>query len=314
MKNNNNNSFSIKARILIWFQKGVIRTKYDDLVIGGIVLFLFVFFSGYITTFMPLSNSNTNKLALDSQIEFNKIIIPVILGINISIVTIYMSAIRVKLKETEKRRAELIIPRIDLEYLSLIKDALKELPDRLDGISEGIDNIRRILGEKGFKQKLEQDLQEYYNRQKAIISINKGLENEGDINGLNSTIRAVTDFALGNDSSFHSKDTFIKNMYAYITAWLVCSISNNQNMANRNSLPIDSIFYQDPKRKSLYIKAINDFADRLNYEPASNFFKNRESVKITQDYLAELVYLINNKTIEPQQVYVIHGSASDINS
>ena len=100
-------------------------------------------------------------------------------------------------------------------------------------------------------------------------------------------------------------------MYTYITAWLVCSITYNLNIDNKNSLPIDSIFYQNPTKKKLYIKAISDLIDRFNSNPAKKFFKTEESVQVIQKYLNELVYLIGQKTEKIQQDHV--GNKQNLN-
>jgi hypothetical protein len=290
------NSF---VNLLVWWKIAVAKLNYDYLVFQGIVLFLFVFASAFLPSpnLLPLSKNDTNTN--EESIERNKILIPVIWGIELSLVTLYLSAVGTKLKYSEEQRIILSVPNQDLEYLSLINSALGEMPDRLDGISDEIDNLRRTHGESRFLEILKENVNDYRIRQDALNAIFKGLENHKDINGLHSTIVAATIEAIGEDGDKNSYLLFLKCMYAYISAWLVCSIDNKRNIKNDNCYPIDSIFYQDQDRKYLYIKAINDFSDRLNYKPPRDFFINNASISLVQSYLKDLVALISQKEVKP---------------
>lgn len=285
--------------LLVWWKIVVGKLNYDYLVFQGIFLFLFVFASAFLPSpnLLPLSKNDTN--INEESIERNKILIPVIWGIELSLVTLYLSAIGTKLKYSEEQRIILLVPNQDLEYLSLINYALGEMPDRLDGISDEIDNLRRNYGESRFLAILKENVNDYRIRQDALNAISKGLENHKDINGLHSTIVAATIETIGENCDEESYLLFLKCMYAYITAWLVCSIDNKRNIKNNNCYPIDSIFYQDQGRKYLYVKAINEFSDRLKYKPIREFFTNNDSIILAQYYLKDLVTIISQKDVKP---------------
>jgi hypothetical protein len=313
----NKNSSSVWEKRFDWFQRRIIANNLSGLVMGltGTCLFLIVFVSGYFASSIPLTTSIKARETSEQEVESNKLLIGGVYALNsllvvayISSLTAYIASSNEKIKESNKNHLVFSIPQSDLEYLSLIRDALKLFPNRYDGLSNVIIEMSFSLGKKEFEEKLDEDLNNFRIRQEALTGLTQGLRDETDPDGLNSTIVAASDFALGNNASIKDKDQFYKCMYAYISAWLTCSISYNLNKTNQNSLPIDSIFYQDSKHKDLYIKAIRDMIDRFNFQPANIFFNSDKSVKIIQDYLTELVDLINDKPAEPEQSYVIKGT------
>ena len=258
-----------------------------------------VFCSTYFisSNFIVLDNSNGNN---QHDVERNKLLIPFVWGMEVTWITLYLTSIMTKLKESEQKSILGSIPQGDLEYLSLIKDALESMPDRLDGISDEIDSIRREKGESGFLEILKKSVTDYKIRQNALSAISKGLENVEDPDGLNSTLRTVIDETIGKNCPYDSKILFYRCMYAYITAWLVCSIHNNQNGIDKGFLPIDSIFYQDPNRKYLYIETIEKFSERLEFNPSAQFFKTKEILSLVQEYLKYLVTLISRQNPTPK--------------
>jgi len=301
-----NNLLHIVKDSLNWIRNKAKGISPDVLAFEGIVLFISVFINASLPSYMPQAASNDitlapqNQLQLNRQAELNKNIFNGYVALNILLVGAYISTINLKVKQSDSESKITSIPTKDLEYLSLIQSALEKMPDRLDGISNEIDALRRIHGESGFLELLNECVNDYKVRQDALTALFKGLENVSDIGGLRSTIKTSIRETIGKDCDDDSKDLFYRCMYAYIRAWLVCSIDNKQNIANRNFLPIDSIFYQDPNRKDMYIKAINIFSNKLNHNPSAKFFDNKETVSIVQTYLKDLVELISQQDTKPK--------------
>jgi hypothetical protein len=308
----NNKFFSVVKDGLNWFRNIAKGMSPDLLVFEGIALFISVFINASLPSYMPQAASNETtltpekQLQLNRQAELNKNIFNGYVALNIVLVGAYISAINIKLKQSDSDSKIASIPTKDLEYLSLIQSALEKMPDRLDGISNEIDTLRRTYGECGFLELLNECVNDYKLRQDALSALSKGLEKVADKESvqskesLRSAIRTSITAIIGKDCDKDSTDLFYRCMYAYITAWLVCSIDNKQNIKNRNFLPIDSIFYQDPDRKKLYIEAIKNFSDRLKYYPSAKFFPTKEILSIVQEYLKDLVELIDSQSAKPK--------------
>ncbi|MBW4518667.1 MAG: hypothetical protein KME16_02905 [Scytolyngbya sp. HA4215-MV1] len=314
----NQQSFTFDG-LKCWWKGIVKKVSPDALTMIGIILFLFVGWSSYFTGRLSLATTDSNNSSATNSAEHNKLLIPFIWSLDLLFISLYLTAISTRIKEDKGKVVKLdaemdeaeTVPQMDIEYLSLMKHSLNNLPNRLNGIHTKIDKMRRDLGEREFKKKLEEKYSDYLARQEAVGGINQGLADENNPLGLLATIRAACDFALeGAPNNQKFEDVFSKCVYAYVRAWLTCSIHYGRSVDNKNSLPIDSIFYQDPyqdpRRKDLYIKAIQNLSERFEHEPVDIFLKTPRSRKIAIKYLGDLIKLI--REISPQPISTSYQS------
>lgn len=212
--------FPIIKNLLNWFKGKSKAMSPDLLVLSGIPLFAFVFTHGSLPAYMPQSartDSNPEiQLKLNKEAELNKNIYNGLFALNITLVAAYFSIINLKLKESDSKSTIISIPTKDLEYLSLIQSALEKMPDRLDGISNEIDTLRRIHGESGFLELLHACVNDYKLRQDALSALSKGLENVEDKESienkesLRSSIRTSITEIVGKDCDKDSTDLFYR--------------------------------------------------------------------------------------------------------
>ena len=284
--------------LLNWWRNKVLSSPPKFLIFQGILLFLGVFLSALLPSpkLFPLS-TNDNPNVTESIVERNKFLVPSIWAVEVSLITLYLTSINTKLVESEKNRVVISVPSGDLEYVSLIHNALNVFPDRVDRISKELNTMISNCGLNSLKEQVSQIRLNSSAQEDFIVGLKKGLAEPEDIEGLTNVIRTAIDSTLGENDK--SRELFYKCMYAYVTAWLACSIKYNKKM------PIDPIFYQDPSRKDLYIKAIEDLIHRFHYETASKFF-TPESVEMILKYLNDLVTIINQQPVVPDEAYIIN--------
>lgn len=285
-----------------WWRSKAASFSAESLVIAGFALFIWIGVTGYLTGRMLLAAPSDNTDATSNQhkisttpndMEHNKLVIPFLWGIGTLLALPYLAAINERIKESDKKKPiEITVDRKDAEYVASLKNSLDELPNRFDIYDEGLWTWRRA-GEKEFKDGLDELFHDFITRQEAIGGLNEGLEHDvKDPLGIMSTIRTACDVGMKrnpNDPVTEEVELFYKCVYAYIRAWLVCSIQYN------TPLPINSIFDRDPNRREMYENAIRDFSDRFNYEPTDKFLKTPRSRKVVQEYLGKLVTLIQNE-------------------
>jgi hypothetical protein len=295
-----------------WWQRKAASFTPEFLVLAGIALFLWIGLTAYLTGRMPLApndnisaTSNQNKTSTtpnNNDIEHNKLLIPFLWSIGSLLAASYLSAIKERIKASEEQHTKVqwqVSPN-DLEYLSLMKHSFDDLPDKFYGLSESIDELRRKLGEIEFKKILEERFKESLARQEAVGGLNEGLEyDEKDPESFVAAIRAACDEALGESlNDREATERFYKCMYAYIRAWLVCSIQYGRSIRYDNNLPIDSIFYQDPHRKEEYLTALKSLRRKFSRKPTDKFLKTPRSRGVVDKYLEELITLIDRKNPE----------------
>lgn len=295
-----------------WWSIKTAQLKIEFLILAGILLFLLIAFSSYSMGRMALAPADPNKIADVSQEEHNKQIIPVLSGICITLATLYLSAIHIRIKESEKNRllVTILVPQTDLEYLALMTDSLNDIPDKISGLDKNIQSISGEMGKRRFEEFLAESKTDYLNRQQAVAELNQALEsNLRSPLGFLSMLRTACDTVLNQNGvkDIFTQETFRKCIYAYIRAWLVCSIQHNRTRKNKNSLRIDSIFYQDPNIenpniKNMYQQAITELIDRLGHKPADKIFRSKTSRTIIKQYLGELIQLIEDMKPEKTQL------------
>lgn len=266
----------------------------EFLVLAGFVLFFWVGIGTYLTGRLPLASSQTDPSALNA-IEHNKLAISFIWGLGSLLVIPYLAAIDARIKESEKKRitVSIQIPQTDLEYLSSVKHSLKQLPNQFNELDKSIDDLRRNVGENQFKQTLDSTFEEFTIRQEAVGGLCEGLRlEESDRTSIAAMIRGACDDTLPEHYSYDEVVRFRKCMYAYVRAWLVCSIQYG------TFLPINSIFYQDPSSKEYYLSAIENLRNRFTSRPIDKFLKTAKSRGMVDRYMGKLAELVSQAEFE----------------
>ncbi|MBD2770647.1 hypothetical protein [Iningainema tapete] len=296
-----------------WWRLKAASFSPELLVVMGIILFVFIGLIAYATGRMHLATSAQNNASAINGVEHNKLAIPFLWSIGSALVTLYLTVIDARIKKKQHTTEQGQVSQNDsdyhVEYFSLMTHSLGDQPDRLDGLNESIDRLRRQLGENKFKETLNEKSTEFLARLKAAGELNEGLEyDEKDPESFVAAIRAACDEALCESvPNKIATELFYNCMYAYIRAWLVCSIHYGRSTQYSNSLPIDSIFYQDPNRKQKYVIALKSLKRKFSRQPTDKFLKTKESRKVVDKYMTELITLIEQKN--PKEVQHLNRHA-----
>lgn len=197
-----------------------------------------------------------------------------------------------KEKQLLERTPEALREKQELEFLSILQDVLRsidniEFNDLCSSISQ---ELRSSIS--SFRKKLKEHTSYVVASQKAVEALSN------DKNVLMPIVREACDKILSrkiDDPITEEVECFYDDIYAYLKAWLICSIKYDTPMSIK---PIRRAF----QNADMYIDTLTFVKDSILEDVKAKRLVETESRKIIKDYLDKLIDLLNDE-IASQQNY-----------